>query len=1039
LEYNYDSTLFVGIDGRGVWQLDISERKVLNIYKENLDDPGSLRGNGVYDIYVDHNNRVWVCTYSDGLSYFDQASPLVAHLTHQINNQNSLVNNCVNSVIQDYKGRLWLATNNGISCWDRDKNQWKHFYANKEAQVFLTLCEDDMNRIWAGTYGSGTYVIDSDTGRELSHYSTKMKDSPVKNDYVFDIFKDKAGDIWIGGINFEVYRYITGEKRFQSYNAQPLYVFAEYENDQILLGCTYGIGITSKSEYNSRIMVNGFIVEDLLVEDSVFWVCTNGDGLIRYNPATQEQVHFTTANGLPSNFINSIVPVDDYFWLGTESGVCRFSPHDKSILAFSSINSLSSLSFNRNSICLLNDGQLALGSNNGLVVFDPHIIRESEHKGKIFIQDISITGRSIRDMPSLKLDKPVDKIERIRLKHNQNTISLELLPIGYVPGSKFSWKMEGIDEQWNPPTNNRIISYSNISSKNLKLYIRLYDSSLSHIIDNRVLLIDIKPPFWTTWYFFTIVFILVTAFFYAIFWYYINFLKQQHTEEKVRFFTNTAHDIRTSLTLIKAPVEELSKENTLSRNGRYFLNLAKEQVNRLSSVVTQLMDFQKVDIGRGQLVIRNIDVVKLIKNRVLMFESLASGRKIRLIFNTGSETFVTGIDEVKVEKIVDNLLSNAIKYSYPDSEVKINLNFSDTKWVLEVSDQGIGISKKEQKQLFREFFRGENAVNTKIVGSGIGLLLVRNYVSLMGGSVHCNSRENEGSVFEVSVPVRKVQAIGDLKEDLPQGLSEQPAVEGLDVSVNNASERRLALMRVLIVEDNEDLLQFIIHTLSPDFEVMDATNGERAWEIIQKEVPDLVISDIMMPKMDGFELCRLMKSTFETSHIPIILLTSLSGKTEQLQGLGLGADDYLTKPFDIALLKQKILTIIQNRNTVKEKALRLINAAGEETILANEHNDQFLKKMIENVHENISNTGFNKNDFASAMNVSPSLLYVKVKSLTGLSPTEFIKSVRMSHALELLQSNKYNVTEVSELCGFTSLGYFCTVFKKHFGKTPTEI
>jgi len=1041
LEMNDDSTLLAGIDGQGVWQVNLNEFRVLNVYKEDVNDPGSLRGNGVYDIMRDEHNRIWVCTYSGGVSFFDQASPFVDQITHQINNSNSLVNNDVNCVLQDHKGRIWLATNNGISCWDRGKNHWKSFYTNKQtqAQVFLALCEDDRGRIWAGTYSSGIYIMNSETGDELHHYSSKVPDSPIKNDYIFDLYKDREGNIWIGGINAEVICYKIREDQFQRFSVQPLYVFAEYPRDKMLMGCTYGLSITEKANNTTQILIDGFLVEDLWVSDSIVWICTSGEGLIRFNPATGSKLQYTTNTGMSSNFINSIIEVDESIWLGTEKGLCRFSPETGSVVTYSSIQHLSNFSFNRNAVCLLSDGQLAWGSNNGLVLFHPEALRETEHQGKIFIQDLSISGRSIRDIPSLKLEQPVDKLERIKLKYNQNTITLELLPIGAVPGSKFSWKLEGLEENWSAPSNNRIVTFSNIPGKDYRLNIRLYDSSLSNLIDERALFINITPPFWGTWYFFILIFIFITALIYMVLWYYINALKQQHTEEKVRFFTNTAHDIRTSLTLIKAPVEELSKDKALTGSSQYYLSLAKEQVTRLSSVITQLMDFQKVDVGRGQLLLKNMDVVPLIENRVLMFVSLASGKQVRLLFLTDRKSFLTAVDESKIEKIVDNLVSNAIKYSHPGGEVRISLKFSDSKWYLVVSDQGIGICKKEQRQLFREFYRGENAINTKIVGSGIGLLLVRNYITMMGGNIACTSQENVGSTFEVALPVKSVPEPVKEKRLDHSVPSERSGYDKNDMPERKDEENRLGSMSILIVEDNDDLRNFIQHALSSDFEVQVADNGATAWEIIRKDIPDLIVSDIMMPELDGFELCRLMKSTFETSHIPIILLTALSGKADQLQGLGLGADDYLTKPFDIALLKQKIITIIRNRESVRERAIKLIKAPDKGSILINEHNDQFLKNMLQVVHKHLSDSEFSKEDFAVEMNVSTSLLYKKIKSLTGQSPTDFIKTVRLDYALELLQSGNYSVTEVSEISGFSSVGYFSTVFKKHFGKPPTGI
>jgi DNA-binding response OmpR family regulator len=434
------------------------------------------------------------------------------------------------------------------------------------------------------------------------------------------------------------------------------------------------------------------------------------------------------------------------------------------------------------------------------------------------------------------------------------------------------------------------------------------------------------------------------------------------------------------------------------------------------------------------------DIVKFIKFRIQMFDSLAQSNGINLSFTSERSTYFTAIDETMMEKVIDNLISNAVKYSPVNSEVQIELICNESKWKLEVRDQGIGISRKEQHQLFREFYRGENAINSKVVGSGIGLVLVKNYIQLHEGQVNCFSQENIGSTFQIVVPYKEV--IAGIKHSGIIYNSDKSIVLARETDFQSSthnSEMLVKEMRILIVEDNDDLLEFLTYTLKEDFEVFTANDGVKAWTIIQKQMPDLVVSDVMMPNMDGFELCQLIKSTYETSHIPLILLTSLSGNTEQLHGLGLGADDYLTKPFDMSLLHQKIKSIIQNREAVKGKALKLIKGNNNEPILANKLNDQFIKKMLEIVRANISNTEFGKDEFAASMNVSSSLLYKKIKSLTDQSPLDFIKTIRLDHALHLMQTHKYSVTEVSELCGFASVGYFSTVFKKYYGKSPTEL
>jgi DNA-binding response OmpR family regulator/two-component sensor histidine kinase len=492
--------------------------------------------------------------------------------------------------------------------------------------------------------------------------------------------------------------------------------------------------------------------------------------------------------------------------------------------------------------------------------------------------------------------------------------------------------------------------------------------------------------------------------------------------------------------LIKAPVEELSKESNLSENGLYYLNLALDQARRLSSVVTQLMDFQKVDIGREQLSLSMVDVVKLITRRIEILDPFAKSQNIKLEFSSGRESCICAIDELKIERIVDNLISNAVKYSIAGGKVSIEFQSDEKKWMFQVKDNGIGISRKAQRQLFKEFYRGDNAINSNVVGSGIGLLLAKNYVTMHDGKISCTSQENVGSTFQFVIPVKLISnetVTTKLKvaNDLATGL-----VTHLSASLENENETEGSkVMKVLVVEDNDELLGLMKRILSNDFKVYTANDGLEAWDFIRKYIPDLVVSDIMMPHMNGFELCELLKSTYETSHIPIVLLTALSEKTDQLHGLGLGADDYLTKPFDMNLLIQRIKSIIHNREVVRERALRLITIGSTENILENELNDKFVKKMLEVAQANISNVEFDKDEFASEMNVSSSLLYKKIKALTNQSPTDFIKAVRLKHAMELLQARKHTVTEVSEICGFASVGYFSTVFRKHFGKSPSDV
>jgi len=1039
IEANTEATILIGIDGQGLWELNKQATKVLNVHKDDVNNPSSLKGNGVYDIFNDQNKRIWVCTYSGGVSFFDQTSPLIDQFTHTINNTNSLVNNNVNKIIQDKRGNIWFATDNGISCKEFGTGKWKTFYENQlnQAAVFVSLCEDNNGRIWAGTYSSGIYVLDERTGRELAHYSKETTGLTLETNFVLDIFKDSDGDLWIGGVQGNVICYLSKENKFRNYSSQPIYTFAELSPGKILLACTFGLCLLDKKSGKLTTLQDGYLVEDVIALNGYIWICTSGEGLIKYNLKTKQKQKITTASGLPSNYVNSIMYADGYLWLGTENGLCRLNPKNMNILTYNAVYQLSRVSFNRNSHYKLSNGQLIWGTNNGAVHFSSKLLTGTQSKGAVFFQNLTLSGRSIRN----SLSTPLDSIEKLSMNYSQNTLHLDLLPIGNVSGAKFSWMLDGFDNSWSQPAGNRSVQYSNIPSGKYVLKIRLYDSSLSQIIAERSLPLIVVPPFWKTWWFNILLWAFIVGVFYISLKYYIERLKQQHTEEKVRFFTNTAHDFRTSLTLIKAPIDELTKEKNLSETGQHYLSLATEQTRRLSSVVTQLMDFQKVDIKKEQLVLSMVDIVSLIEHRKSMFESIAKSQNINLHFVSNKDNYQTAIDESMMEKVIDNLISNAIKYSQPNNSVQINLECESDKWMLEIKDNGLGISNKAKNKLFREFYRGENAINSKIVGSGIGLLLVKNYVEMHNGNISYVSEENVGSSFKIVIPFKEVLEETKRRNIEKEEIRSFESTKADSQALLQEDKLQKRDMRILIVEDNDDLRNFMSHPLQVDFDVILAQDGAEAWSIIQKQMPDLIVSDVMMPRMDGFELCKLIKSTYETSHIPVILLTALSGKTEQLHGLGLGADDYLTKPFDMTLLVQKIKSIIRNREVVKDKALKLIKGTVNENeqILSNEHNDQFVKKILEVIRANMANTEFGKEDFASAMNVSTSLLYKKIKSLTNQSPTDFIKMVRLDHALKLLHSHKYSVTEVSELCGFSTIGYFSTVFKKHFGKSPTDI
>jgi signal transduction histidine kinase/CheY-like chemotaxis protein/ligand-binding sensor domain-containing protein len=1032
IESNTDSTLLVGFDGKGIYMLDRRSGNVITKFEENADDPYSLMGNGVYDILFDREtNTVWVCTYTGGVSFFKQSKSPVTLIQRRINQSNSLYNNHVNQILEDSRGNLWCATDNGLSHLDTKNRKWSSYHQDEKQQskVFLSLCEDDEGRIWAGTFSSGVYLIDAKTGREIAHYTRTT--TPAGSNFAFDIFKDRVGDIWIGGNQNDIIVYSKREKTFRSYGFQAVSAFGEMDSSKIAMACADGLLTIDKVSGKFDTLVANQVVHDLLVYRDDIWMCTNGEGLLRYNLKDKTLLKITEQSGLNSDYTYSIMLSDSFLWIGTEQGLCRVNPEDNTVVNYSSLLSLGNIMFNRNANCRLRDGRLAFGTSNGVIMFNPSEVRQSPFEGRIFFQDILVNGRSIRDLHNVKLNEPVDKLTDLSLKYNQNNLAVEILPISSESDYfRFSWKMEGQDENWSQISGLRKLNYTNIPAGDYKLLIRMYNNSMMQVAE-RSIHIRITPPFWDTWWFKTLFLFVVLAIAFLSLRYYINRLKQRHTEEKVRFFANMAHDIRTSMTLITAPVGKMNRMNNFSDTDRYYLDLVKQQVHRLSMTASHLLDFQKTDVGKGQPSLAMTDITKLIDNSIKVFESLAKNKGIELELVNLSPDYVSAVDAAMIEKVIDNLISNAVKYSLQEGKVTILFEGNEKKWTLTVKDRGIGISRKARRKLFKEFYRGENAVNSKIIGSGLGLLLAKNYVAIHGGRMECESRENEGAEFKITVPYKKVgvySCTSDTDDSPPNIILEQiPAPSGK------------SKMSILIAEDNTHLSRFMYHALAEDFEVSLAEDGVQAWDMILEKTPDLVVSDILMPNRDGFELCRMLKSTFETSHIPLILLTSLTGKAQQLQGLGLGADDYLTKPFDMDLLAERIRTIIKNRKTVREKALKMIEAKPDDHFFKNELNDKFIKKAVEVVRQNIDNPAFGKDEFASAMNVSASLLYKKIKSFTDQSVVEFINGIRLNRALELLQSRKYTITEVADCCGFSSLKYFSAAFKEYFGKKPSEV
>jgi len=625
--------------------------------------------------------------------------------------------------------------------------------------------------------------------------------------------------------------------------------------------------------------------------------------------------------------------------------------------------------------------------------------------------------------------------------------------------------LEGFDNDWNYVGSQKSANYTNIMPGKYTFKVNASNNDGLWSDTPAMLLIEIKPPLWKTKWAYTIYILLffsMAAIALSLWYERMKINAQLMFEQKARekehelneqnmqYFTNISHEFRTPLSLIIAPLESLM----LSSGDRIKeqLKLIYRNTERLLHLTNRLLDFRRLEDGKMTLQVQQSDVIAFAESIASSFNATSNKQGVEFIIDKQITVLQGWFDHEKIESILLNLLSNAFKYTAENGKVtlriacsSIPLNNKMTDGVeISVINNGHGIDPTELPFVFDKYYRSKSASAKRNTGTGVGLALAKGLVEIHHGHIEVKSTPNELTRFTFTIPIAR-EAFSSQEIILHPFIAGKPKIDILNSNHTNSENQKKQTNTnkdasvVLLVEDNEELRNFLATELNSLFTILQAGNGRQGVEIARTEIPDLIVSDVVMPEMDGFELCKSIKSTFETSHIPVILLTSLSEKTEQLHGLGLGADDYLTKPFDITLLIQRLKSIIQNRAIVREKTLKLTNNNTIEPIVDNKLNDKFVKDALEVVRNNIANQNFNKDEFAARMNASPSLLYKKMKSLTDQSPVEFIKSVRLKFALELIRSQKHNITEISELSGFSSVGYFCTVFKKHFGKSPTEI
>lgn len=618
----------------------------------------------------------------------------------------------------------------------------------------------------------------------------------------------------------------------------------------------------------------------------------------------------------------------------------------------------------------------------------------------------------------------------------------------YPSNILYSWRLEGFYDKWSKPGTENTIRYTNLAPGKYTLRVRAISNEDKRIIlEERSMDIVIAQPFWLT--FWALLLYIAFLCLIGIILLRILILRKQRkvSNEKIHFFINTAHDIRTPLTLIKAPLEELREKEELSKEGISNMNTALRNVNALLRLTTNLINFERADVYSSELYISEHELNTFMNEIFNAFQQYANIKHINFTYESNFRYMNVWFDKEKMESIFKNIISNALKYTPENGNVQVFVSETSDSWSVEVRDTGIGIPANEQKKLFKLHFRGSNAINSKVTGSGIGLMLVWKLVRLHKGKINLSSIENQGSVIKITFPkdskrFRKAHLATPSKQRQEIKVVDNVPPPSPEIYENAQKKENINHRRILIVEDNDELRNYLSQTLSEEYVVQVCSNGKEALTIIPEYKPELVISDIMMPEMRGDELCQAIKNNIETSHIPVILLTALNNEKDILSGLQIGADEYVVKPFNIGILKANVANLLANRALLRSKYANLDlddEEHDEDCINCSQDIDwKFIANVKKNVEDNIDNPALTVDVLCSLMGMSRTSFYNKLRALTDQAPGDYIRLIRLKRAVQLLKEDTHTITEIAEMTGFSDAKYFREVFKKHYNVSPSQ-
>ena len=1047
----------------GIYIYNLRQGSLINL-KKSYNNPFSISDNAVYTLYKDHEGGIWAGTYFGGVNYYPKQYTPFEKFFPKLG-ENSISGNAVREICQDQYGNFWIGTEDaGLNKLDPKTGLFTNF---KPAHHKQSLSHYNIhgllatgNELWIGTFHQGLDVMDIRTGKIIRHYAAGPQEGALKSDFVYSILQTQSGSIMVA-TSAGICQYNAQRDKFDPVPAFPdVYYTILFEDSRgVLWAGTYRDGLYYydpntkekgfyKSEAQNPVSLSNNAINGIF-EDSKknLWITTE-DGLNLFNRDKKLFKRFSSQQGLPSNVTYRVLEdKQNKLWISTSKGLVRYDPASNEMHIFTKAHGLLSDQLNYGSSYMDAEGIMYFGTVKGLMRFD-----HTKFLNNTYIPPIYLTGFQVnnQELPVNKESSPLSNsitfTDKVVLDHNQSSFSLDFAALSYTaPGmAEYAYQMEGLDKEWTYLKTNRKVYFTELPPGSYTFQVKASNSSGLWNQKATTLEIEILPPFWaSSWAYAFYSLLAVSLLLLGITYSHrvaqrkslrkFNLLESEKEKEiyqaKIEFFTNVAHEIRTPLTLIKGPLENVIKIAADHPELKDSLRIMNKNTNRLLDLTNQLLDFRKTETKGFSLNFVKVNISELVEETYYRFKPAAEQKNLSYKLQLPESPFFAFIDKEAFTKILSNLLNNALKYAESRVQVSISpLAAQDKEFLIEVRNDGHLIPQEMKQKIFEPFFRLKQSENE--MGTGIGLSLSRSLAELHKGTLELRQAENDLNTFVLCLPLHQENEF-TFYDDLA---AEANTTEPLKEELEHSGETKPCL---LLVENNKEMLEFIAGELSADYTILKAYNGEKALEILKKESVQLIVSDVMMDGIGGFELCKLVKANIDNSHIPIILLTAKNSLQAKIEGLESGADAYIEKPFSPEHLKVQITNLLTNRNKIKEyfSSSPLVHL---KSMAYSKADESFLEKLNEAIYKNIADADLNVDHLAEIMNMSRPTLYRKIKAISNLTPNELINIARLKKAAELLAEGDYKIYEIANIVGYSSQTSFGRNFVKQFGMTPSE-